>query len=97
MNVVIIGAAGFLGETLSKYIVEAGHRVSGFDITKPSLSLPGFSYHKLDILKDKLNIFSNTDVVFYLAQSPFYREFPLEADHLFAVSVMGAVKAAEPH
>jgi nucleoside-diphosphate-sugar epimerase len=94
MNIAIIGAAGFLGETLSKYLVAAGHRVSGFDIIKPSLSLPGYFYHKIDILKDEINIFSDTDAVFYLAQSPFYRDFPFNSDHLFAVSLMGAVKAA---
>ena len=36
MNVVVIGAAGFLGRTLSKHLAKLGHRVTGFDVAEPN-------------------------------------------------------------
>jgi nucleoside-diphosphate-sugar epimerase len=94
MNIAIIGTAGFLGQILAKYLIDNGHRVAGIDIAKPPTEAAGLSYYKLDILRDEIDCLSNVDVVFYLAQSPFYRDFPVNSDHLFGVNVFGAIKAA---
>jgi nucleoside-diphosphate-sugar epimerase len=49
----------------------------------------------LDVLRDEVCFLQGTDAVFYLAQSPWYREFPRSADHLFGVNTFGAIKAAQ--
>ena len=46
-------------------------------------------------LRDPLPLPQGIEAVFYLAQSPRYRDFPQAADDLFGVNTYGAVKAAE--
>ena len=56
--------------------------------------MPGVSWTQWDVVNRPVVFPRGTDAVFYLSQSPYYREFPQRAEHLLAVNVMGAVKAA---
>ena len=93
MNIAIIGAAGFVGKVLSRICKESGHDVRGYDVAnREDSDAPDIEH--LDVLADRVEFAPETDCVFYLAQSPFYREFPRRGDHLFGVNVQGAIKAA---
>ena len=95
MKVAIIGATGFLGSALTKRFATDGHSVSGFDVTEPKFLGKGVSYSSLDVLKQVIDLPSGTDAVFYLAQSPHYRDFPEQMDQLFGVNTFGLIKAAK--
>ena len=94
MKVAIIGAAGFLGSVLTKRFVEDDHQVIAFDVMAPKSQEQGVSYSVLDVLTEELDLPSGIDAVFYLAQSPHYRDFPRQMDHLFGVNTFGLIKAA---
>ena len=62
MRILVTGAAGFIGFTLARRLLEAGHRVVGVDNLSPYYDVrlkqarleqleqrPGFSFHRLDI------------------------------------------------
>ena len=93
MKIAIIGAAGFVGKVLFRICKDSGHDVCGYDVVDREDSDTADIEH-LDVLTDKVEFAHGTDCVFYLAQSPFYREFPRCGDHLFGVNVQGAIKAA---
>ena len=95
MKAAIIGAAGFLGRVLCKQLQEAGWEVLAYDAVAPERPPAGVRFAALDILRDPLPLPRGIEALFYLAQSPRYRDFPQAADHLFGVNTLGAVKAAE--
>jgi nucleoside-diphosphate-sugar epimerase len=95
MNVTIIGVAGFLGKALAKNLAKAGYSVTGYDIVKPTYLADNIKFQLVDVLIDDFKFSSDTNVIFYLAQSPYYRDFPKNADHLFGVNAFGAIKAAK--
>jgi UDP-glucose 4-epimerase len=95
MNAIIIGAAGFLGKVLSAQLQAAGWNVCGYDAVAPRGEPPCRDFHVTDVLAAPLAIPPGTDAVYYLAQSPHYREFPAEAGHLFGVNTYAAIRAAE--
>jgi nucleoside-diphosphate-sugar epimerase len=95
MRVAIIGAAGFLGTALSGRLLGSGWEVSGYDLLSPDRLPHGLQFQTFDVLRDDLALPLETDAVFYLAQSPRYRDFPEAADHLFGVNTYGAIRAAQ--
>jgi nucleoside-diphosphate-sugar epimerase len=95
VNATVIGAAGFIGAALCAALIKAGHRVEGVDIAFRRPTNDKESFRVLDVAQDRFEISAGTDAVFYLAQSPFYRNFPSQADHLFNVNCMGCVAAAQ--
>lgn len=92
MNVAIIGA-GFIGTALAQQLAQAGHGV--VLLTPRPCSARDIPASRCDVLQEKIVLPANLDAVFYLAQSPYYREFPEQAGHLFGVNTLGAIKAAE--
>ena len=94
MKAAIIGAAGFLGRVLSRQLHQQGCEVFGYDVAVPDGSPQDLRVQPLDILRDEVAFPPGVRAVYYLAQSPRYREFPQAADHLFGVNVLGAIKAA---
>jgi UDP-glucose 4-epimerase len=94
MKAAIVGAAGFLGHALCGQLVNSGWEVVGYDLTAPRPAHPGLVQETLDVLRDEIVFPPGTDAVYYLAQSPLYRDFPRSADHLFGVNAYGAIKAA---
>ena len=95
MKAAIIGTAGFLGRALCRRLQQEGWEVLAFDLSAPPDGLPdGVRFAVVDILRDPLPLPQGIEAVFYLAQSPRYRDFPQGADHLFGVNAYGAIKAA---
>jgi len=80
-NFLVTGSAGFIGCRVSEMLIEAGHTVTGLDNLNDSYdlrmkeyrlrklySLPGFSFHKLDISEYKaLDDLPSFDAVLNLA------------------------------
>jgi len=96
VNCIIIGAAGFIGRYLGHAHHQRGDAVLGMDIehTVSEREVP-YSIEVCDLTASSVTIPSDTDVVYYLAQSPYFRQFPAHGDHLFAVNTAGALCAAE--
>lgn len=94
MRVMIVGAGGFLGLTLSRVLVARGHEVVGCVRTPLATGLPGVDYLYGDILAAAFTPPAGTQCCIYLAQSPHYREFPAMARHLFGVNALGAIDQA---
>jgi nucleoside-diphosphate-sugar epimerase len=92
MKASIVGA-GFVGMELARQLALAGHDSVLMD-PLPVKEIP-FSFLHFDVLQEKLSLPKGTDAVYYLAQSPYYREFPKHAGHLFGVNMLGAIKTAE--
>ena len=95
MKAVIVGASGFLGEALSRHLLGEGWEVFGLDRLAPNPMPNGLRFQTLDAIRDDLPFPPGTDAVYYLAQSPRYREFPEAADDLFGVNAYGAIRAAQ--
>lgn len=81
MNIIITGAAGFIGSHLSEELLKRGHTVIGIDDMehtpnreikednlKNILAHPQFQWHSVDLLKSDLeHLVKDADVVFHLA------------------------------
>lgn len=91
MKCVVVGAAGFIGTHLVQRLSRAGHGVVGYDAPAAVAGAP--EVRAWDVVRDAA-AFEPCDVVWYLAQSPHYREFPRGGDDLFGVNVVGALRAA---
>lgn len=93
-NVAVIGAAGFVGQHLCKVLSEVGCIVLAYDCLPPAGQMVGVNFMPIDLAREAPVFPQPVDAVFYLAQSPFYREFPAKGTHLFAVNTQGALSAA---
>jgi nucleoside-diphosphate-sugar epimerase len=92
MRITIIGYAGFLGHALTRHLLDLGHMVFGYGPHKAdALPVPHIPF---DATAGEPDIPEGTDAVFYLSQSPFYRDFPEHGRHLFAVNGLGPLAAA---
>ena len=76
MRAAIIGAGGFLGRALCRQLHEQGWEVLGYDVVAPERPLPGVRFATLDILREEVPLPQGIEAVYYLAQSPRYRDFP---------------------
>ncbi len=94
MRAAIVGAAGFLGTALCSRLLRSGWEVLGYDVAAPDGLPSGLQFASFDVLHDDLTLPPGTDAVYYLAQSPRYRDFPDAADHLFGVNTYGAIRTA---
>jgi len=96
MHALITGVNGFLGQTLSQYLLKEGARVTGFGIQDacPEL-IKGIQYHKVDILNfDQLysamsELASEDVVVFHLAGQSNVGKSRTEPLSTWAVNVTG--------
>lgn len=95
MNAAVIGGAGFLGKHLCAQLASCGDAVTGMDMFEPPAMPEGAGFAALDVIRDPIDFAPGTNVVFYLAQSPHYREFPNKAEDLFGVNCYGALRAAQ--
>ncbi len=94
MKAAIIGAAGFLGAALAERLLESGWEVFGYDRHAPESAPAGLRFQRLDVLREDVEVPLQTRAVYYLAQSPRYRDFPEAADDLFGVNTYGAIRVA---
>jgi len=90
LKVLVIGSNGFLGRHLC-----AGFAASGIAVTRSSTTDGSGMDPNSGLLPADYTVAPDTDAVVYLAQSPHTSHVPEKADHLLAVNVVSAVRAAE--
>ena len=95
MKAAIVGAAGFLGRALCKHLQAEGWDVLAYDAVAPATLPRGVQFAPLDVIGDPIALPPGIAAVYYLAQSPRYRDFPQAADDLFGVNAFGAIKTAQ--
>jgi UDP-glucose 4-epimerase len=88
MKVAIIGANGYIGENLSKYLD------NNYEVIKYTSRGDNSIFNENGLIKESFELPSDTDVVIYLSQSPFYRDVPDSAWHLFNVNQTSAIQVA---
>ena len=99
MKILITGAGGFVGKKLTYYLAENGHRViAAVHSTPPIKDKRHFSSPNVDILELDLTSLdcgqlpSDINVIYTLAQSVNFREFPEKAEDVFAVNIAANFK-----
>ncbi len=95
MRVAIFGGAGFLGQCLARRCVAQGWDVIIYDLAGTDPKIWGTIFHALDLQREKPPMDDSISVIYYLAQSPYYRLFPQCMDHIFEVNTLGALRAAQ--
>jgi len=88
VKVVIIGANGYIGKNLSK------HLDNNYEVIKYTSRGSNSIFNENGLIKESFELPSDTDVVIYLSQSPFYRDVPDSARHLFNVNQTSAIQIA---
>lgn len=91
MRIAIFGSSGFIGHNLYAKAVLLGHEVVRIDHDLGN----GENTIFCDLAAGAdIELPGNLDAVFYLAQSPHYRQFPEHVRNLFAVNSMASALAA---
>src|SRR5579864_2073777 len=99
MNVLITGAAGFIGGVLTKYCVEAGCSVLGLGVTEPEEAEPGAAFELCDIrdsarLSELISTF-RPDRVFHLAAQSYPTVSLVQPRETIDINVGGTVNLFE--
>ncbi len=97
MRVLVAGAAGYVGKFLCENLVNTGHSVIGLSLAEheSAVKATGADFFAYD-LASKENLFMPAvDTVYYLAQSPYYREVPQRIPDLINVNISGLAVVAE--
>lgn len=87
MRIAVVGANGFIGRHLCDALAALGR-----DVVPLSSTAEAFD-DRTGVLCD-LPSAGALDAMVYLSQSPYYRDVPAQAPHLWSVNVVSAVKAA---
>ena len=97
MNILITGGNGLLGRALiNKLSIEHNLYVIIRDLTYSNYNMENITIIKSDLAYFDVNILpKNIDVVYYLAQSNRFREFPEGADDMFQVNIHAPLKIVE--
>ena len=90
MRILIIGSEGYIGKNLN-----LAHKNNGDDVFLLSSQNKTGIDHDLGIFISDVDIPVNTDIVYFLSQSPFYRDVPEKFSHLLSVNCVSALQAAE--
>lgn len=90
-NILITGITGLLGSHLSEELLKFGHNVYG--VTR-SISKASYETVNIDLSTDwKISeLPANIDVIYHLAQSDKFRDFPSGAPDVFQVNVNSTAK-----
>lgn len=89
MNILVVGASGYVGSRLCSYLKSRRHIVHEIDHDSDCiLSDSG-------LLKETYMLPSDCDCIIYLAQSPYYRKDNERPTQLLTVSVLNAIRLAE--
>ena len=94
MRAVVIGAGGFLGRQLCQSLLSRGWYVSAVDLRPPNIAHCRLTAVKSDAIRGDTGVGKGTNAVFFLAQSIYYRDFPVSAEDLFGTNTMGPIRAA---
>jgi len=97
MNILITGGNGLLGRALiNKLSIEHNLYVIIRDLTYSNYNMENITIIKSDLAYFDVNILpKNIDVVYYLAQSNRFREFPEGANDMFQVNIHAPLKIVE--
>lgn len=90
MKVAVIGARGFVGKHLCNALMDKGYEVSCYSVGDAQGISP-----ETGLMPGNFSFPSGLDAVYYLAQSPRYRQMPEQSSHLFSVNCLAAVQAAD--
>jgi nucleoside-diphosphate-sugar epimerase len=93
LNIAVLGASSFIGRNLAVMAARKGHTVYGY--SRFETAIPEVRWKRYNALGPPPDLPEGLDAVFYLIQSSHYRSFPEQADDLFGVNLMGAIKAAQ--
>ncbi len=89
MKVLVIGSRGYIGARLYQGLVREGIDVHG------ASSADGSGIDPVSgLLPNNFALPATTDVVVYVAQSPYFRRVPDHSPHLMAVNCLSAISAA---
>lgn len=97
-TVVISGCNGLIGHELAKALSESGEFiVYGLSRSKPDFENGNFHFIKFDLEKDDIESLlpKKIDVIYHLAQSEDFRDFPEKAKNIFEVNVASTLKLLE--
>lgn len=89
MRVLVIGSRGYIGSRLVDRLVMDGVDVCGASSADGSGIDPASG-----MLPEGFELPEATDVVVYMAQSPYFRLMPEQSSHLMAVNCLSAIRAA---
>ena len=94
MKILITGAGGFVGKRLARHLADKGNEVvavvrsQSWSTDRNFLSRKNIHVLEVDLLSlDCRQLPTEVDVIYTLAQSAHFREFPEKADDIFAVNV----------
>ena len=90
MNVAVIGAGGYLGRHLCTKLEQEGTAVLRYSAGEAN-GICG----RTGLLSEGFAFPPDLDAVYFLAQSPYYRQIPEHCAHLVSVNCVAAVQAAE--
>ena len=90
-TILITGGCGFLGQHITKKIIEQGHRVVILDISKPNFSFPGVHYVEGDVRDDKIvrDCVSQCDLVIHAAAVVGVEAYLKKPEEVIDVNVNG--------
>ena len=94
-NILITGITGLLGSHLSEELSKLGHTIYG--VTRRPCSKSSYKAVVIDLSSDwKISeLPNNIDVIYHLAQSDKFREFPDGAMDVFNVNIQSTAKLLE--
>jgi UDP-glucose 4-epimerase len=90
VRAMVIGAGGFVGRKLCRVLTNKGVAVMAC-----SSGTPGGIDLDAGLFSAAVRFPKGLDAVYFLAQSPRYRQMPQQSAHLLAVNCVAAVQAAE--
>ncbi|MEN6624112.1 MAG: NAD(P)-dependent oxidoreductase [Smithella sp.] len=91
MKALIFGSGGYIGTYLADAL-----KLRGYEVIAESSSKDGAAIDpRQGCIKDGYKFPVGIDVVFYLSQSPHYRNLPLQFEHLMAVNCFAAYRVAK--
>jgi UDP-glucose 4-epimerase len=90
MKIAVIGARGYVGQSLCRTLA-----AEGAEIVTYSAGPNGGISIETGLLPADFAFAQDIDAVYFLAQSPRYRQTPEQAAHLLSVNCVAAVQAAE--
>ena len=98
MNILVTGASGYIGyHLIQKLVLNDNDIIYGLSRNAVKIKAPNFKHLNIDLLQqDFVNLLpQNIDLVFHLAQSNEYRNFPEKAVDIFSINVYSTQLLAE--
>lgn len=97
-NVLITGCNGLVGFELAKLLLNVSeHRVFGLSRSKPEISDANFTHLPIDFTEPGFEsaLPDKVDIIYHLAQSEHFREFPGKAKNIFDVNTYSTLALLE--